>query len=104
MVTLSATFADIHLSEEDIKSRYIQPALEEKGWDKYHMRLEYPYTAGQIVVQGSMKHRKRCKRVDYLLLPEDNYPIAVVEAKDRKHAPADGIQQAAIINVLLSIK
>ena len=94
MAVLSATFADIHLSEEDIKSRYIQPALEDKGWDKYHMRLEFPYTAGQIVVQGSLKHRKRGKRVDYLLYTEDNYPIAVVEAKDRKHAPADGIQQA----------
>lgn len=94
MAVQSATYADIQLSEEDIKSRYIQPALEDKGWDKYHMRLEYPYTAGQIVVQGSLKHRKKGKRVDYLLYTEDNYPIAVVEAKDRKHAPADGIQQA----------
>lgn len=94
MAVQSATFADIHLSEEDIKSRYIQPALEDKGWDKFHMRLEYPYTPGQIIVQGSMKHRKRGKRVDYLLLTEDNSPIAIVEAKDRKHAPADGIQQA----------
>ena len=94
MAVQSATYADIHLSEEDIKSRFIQPALEDKGWDKYHMRLEFPYTAGQIVVQGSIKHRKRGKRVDYLLYTEDNYPIAVVEAKDRKHAPADGIQQA----------
>lgn len=94
MAVQSATFADIHLSEEDIKSRYIQPALEDKGWDKFHMLLEYPYTPGQIIVQGSMKHRKRGKRVDYLLLTEDNSPIAIVEAKDRKHAPADGIQQA----------
>ena len=94
MAVESATYADIHLSEEDIKARFIQPALEDKGWDKYHMRLEFPYTAGQIVVQGSMKHRKKGKRVDYLLYTEDNYPIAVVEAKDRKHAPADGIQQA----------
>lgn len=94
MAVQSATFTDIHLSEEDIKSRYIQPALEDKGWDKFHMLLEYPYTPGQIIVQGSMKHRKRGKRVDYLLLTEDNSPIAIVEAKDRKHAPADGIQQA----------
>lgn len=94
MAVQCATFADLHLSEEDIKSRYIQPALEDKGWDKYHMRLEFAYTAGQIVVQGSLKHRKRGKRVDYLLYTEDNYPIAVVEAKDRKHTPADGIQQA----------
>lgn len=94
MAVESATFADLHLSEEDIKSRFIQPALEDKGWDKKHMRLEFAYTAGQIIVQGSLKHRKKGKRVDYLLYTEDNYPIAVVEAKDRKHAPADGIQQA----------
>ena len=94
MAVDSATIADLHLSEEDIKSRFIQPALEDKGWDKYHMRLEFTYTAGQIIVQGSLKHRKKGKRVDYLLYTEDNYPIAVVEAKDRKHAPADGIQQA----------
>ena len=94
MAVQSATYADIHLSEEDIKSRYIQPALEDKGWDKFHMRLEYAYTAGQIIMQGSMKHRKKGKRVDYLLYTEDNYPIAVVEAKDSKHAPSDGIQQA----------
>ncbi len=94
MTVQSATFADMNLSEEDIKSRYIQPALEDKGWDKFHMRLEFAYTAGRILVQGSMKHRKRGKRVDYLLYTDENYPIAVVEAKDRKHAPADGIQQA----------
>ena len=91
---LKATIADNHLSEEDIKSRYIQPNIEYKGWDKQHMRLEYAYTAGQIIVQGSLKHRKKGKRVDYLLYTDDNYPIAVVEAKDHKHAPADGIQQA----------
>ena len=72
MAVESATFADIHLSEEDIKSRYIQPALEDKGWDKKHMRLEFTYTAGQIIVQGSLKHRKKGKRVDYLLYTEDN--------------------------------
>jgi type I site-specific restriction endonuclease len=33
MAVQSATFADIHLSEEDIKSRFIQPALKDKGWD-----------------------------------------------------------------------
>ena len=57
MAVQSATYADIQLSEEDIKSRYIQPALEDKGWDKYHMRLEFSYTAGQIVVQGGANVR-----------------------------------------------
>ncbi|MCR5818236.1 MAG: DEAD/DEAH box helicase family protein [Prevotella sp.] len=91
---LVATFADRELSEEDIKSRFIQPALEDKGWDRQHMRLEYAYTAGRVIVQGSLKLRKKGKRCDYILYTEDNYPIAVVEAKDRKHEPEDGLQQA----------
>ena len=91
---LKATIADNHLSEEDIKNQYIQPNMETKGWDKKHMRLEYAYTAGRIIVQGSLKHRKKGKRCDYVLFVEDEYPIAVVEAKDHNHLPADGLQQA----------
>ena len=91
---LKATIADNHLSEEDIKNQYIQPNMETKGWDKKHMRLEYAYTAGRIIVQGSLKHRKKGKRCDYVLFVEDEYPIAVVEAKDHNHLPDDGIQQA----------
>lgn len=91
---LKATIADNHLSEEDIKNQYIQPNIEDKGWDKKHMRLEYAYTAGRIIVQGSLKHRKKGKRCDYILYVDENYPIAVVEAKDHKHLPADGLQQA----------
>lgn len=91
---LKATIADNHLSEEDIKNQYIQPNIEAKGWDKKHMRLEYAYTAGRIIVQGSLKHRKRAKRCDYILYVDENYPIAVVEAKDHKHLPAHGLQQA----------
>jgi len=49
---------DKKLSEEDIKARYITPALESRGWKKEQMRMEYAYTAGTIVVQGSFKHRK----------------------------------------------
>ena len=91
---LKATIADNHLTEEDIKNQYIQPNMETKGWDKKHMRLEYAYTAGRIIVQGSLKHRKKGKRCDYILYVDENYPIAVVEAKDHKHLPADGLQQA----------
>lgn len=91
---LKATIADNHLSEEDIKNQYIQPNIEAKGWDKKHMRLEYAYTAGRIIVQGSLKHRKKGKRCDYILYVDENYPIAVVEAKDHNHLPADGMQQA----------
>ena len=88
------TLADKAMSEEDIKFRFITPAIEQKGWDKSRMRLEYTYTKGRVVVQGALKHRKSAKRVDYLLYAEENYPIAVVEAKDYSHLPGDGLQQA----------
>lgn len=91
---LKATIADNHLSEEDIKLRFIHPAMEDKGWDRSHMRMELAYTAGRIIVQGTQKYRKRAKRCDYILYVDENYPIAVVEAKDHKHLPADGLQQA----------
>lgn len=95
---LKATNADNHLSEEDIKIRYIQPNIEGVGgvkkWDKKQMRLEYAYTAGRIIVQGSLKHRKKGKRCDYVLFIDENHPIAVVEAKDHNHLPGAGIQQA----------
>ena len=35
------------LSEEDIKARYITPAVEQSGWDKKQIRYEYPFTAGR---------------------------------------------------------
>lgn len=89
-----ANFIDKDLSEEDIKNRYITPALNDAGWTKEMMRLEYYYTAGRVMVQGSFKHRKKGKKIDYLLFADENYPIAIVEAKSADHAPADGIQQA----------
>lgn len=87
-------FLDKQLSEEDIKNRYITPKIEQSGWDKEHMRMEYYFTAGRIMVQGKMKHRKQGKKADYLLYTKENYPIAVVEAKDYNHTSYDGLQQA----------
>lgn len=82
------------LSEEDVKLRYITPALNKSGWTPMDMRCEYSYTDGQIIVQGNLAHRRKGRRADYLLFAKDNYPLAVVEAKDEEHLPADGIQQA----------
>ena len=82
------------LTEEDIKNRLITPALEKAGWDKSHIRMEWSYTDGEIIVRDNMKHRGKRKKVDYVLLSDDNYPIAIVEAKSGEHAHYDGIQQA----------
>ena len=97
------TFIDKSLSEQDIRDRYITPALENAGWDAEHRRAEYSFTAGAIVVNGSLKHRKKGKRADYILFTKENDPIAVVEAKDYNHTASDGIQQAIDYAKILDI-
>lgn len=94
----------MELSEEDIKNRYISPAIfETAGWDRRDSRMEYYYTDGKInVINGGndsnedVIKREKGKRTDYLLQYNPNFPIAVVEAKDRKNHPnpGAGLQQA----------
>ena len=52
------------LTEEDIKYQLITPALEKAGWDKSHIRMEWSYTDGEIIVRDGMKHRGKRKKVD----------------------------------------
>lgn len=84
------------LSEEDIKNRYISPAIFETAkWNKSDSLMEYSYTDGRINVVNDVVKRGEKKRVDYLLHYKPNYPLAVVEAKDRKNhpSPSAGLQQ-----------
>ncbi len=91
---------DKTLSEEDVKNRYITPALETSGWSKEQMRMEFPmrenipFTDGKVIIKGKTAKRGTRKSADYLLYHHNNFPIAIVEAKDMKHNVADGIQQA----------
>lgn len=63
--------------------------------DRPQMREEFFYfSAGRIQVTGKTAVRKKPKKVDYLLEYRPNLPVAVVEAKDNRHAPGDGMQQA----------
>lgn len=83
------------LTEEDIKLKYITPALQESEWDiKNQIRCEYYYTAGKINVRENIAQRGKGKKVDYLLSYKANIPIAIVEAKDNKVPISHGIQQA----------
>ena len=82
------------LTEEDIKLKYITPALQSADWDiKNQIRCEYYYTAGKINVRENVAQRGKGKKVDYLLSYKSNLPIAIVEAKDNKVPIAHGIQQ-----------
>ena len=82
------------LSEEDIKNRYITPALEKSGWKKEYMRMEYPFTAGQILIGGNVVERGKQKKADYLLRKNGEFPLAVVEAKKLEYTADSGLQQA----------
>ncbi len=88
------------LSEEDIKNRFITPALEKSGWSKEQMRMEFPmrenipFTDGKVIIKGKTAKRGTRKSADYLLYHHNNFPIAIVEAKDMNHDVAHGIQQA----------
>ena len=83
------------LSERDICTKYISPAILNSGWDLHtQIREEVTFTAGRIIVRGKLYSRGKSKRADYLLYHKPNQPIAVVEAKDNSHALGDGMQQA----------
>lgn len=82
------------LSEEDIKARYITPALNKSGWSSADFRMELKITDGRINMSGNRDRRERPKFADYLLYYKSNYPIAIVEAKDNKHTASYGLQQA----------
>lgn len=83
------------LTEEDIKLRFITPALQNADWDiQSQIRCEYYYTDGKINVRENVASRGKGKKVDYLLSYKSNLPIAIVEAKDNKVTVSHGIQQA----------
>lgn len=83
------------LSERDICTKYITPALEKAGWDMQLQILEeVSFTDGKIYVRGKVTARGTRKRADYILYFKPNIPIAIIEAKDNNHSIRSGIQQA----------
>lgn len=83
-----------NLSEEDIKMKFITPAIEKAGWNiKSQVRAEYSFTDGRIIVRGNLTARGKRKRADYLLFYKPNLPIAIIEAKDNKNSVGSGMQQ-----------
>ena len=92
------------LTEEDIKYRYITPAIEESGWKKEQVFMEYFFTDGQVLVRGNTVKRGKRKKADYLLTQKDgNIPLAIVEAKDADHSVGAGMQQAMEYADILNI-
>ena len=83
------------LSERDICSKFITPAVINAGWDLHNqIREEVSFTKGRIIVRGKLHSRGEQKRADYILYYKSNIPIAIIEAKDNTHSVGAGMQQA----------
>src|SRR6195256_6574404 len=82
------------LSERDICTKFITPALRQAGWDEMlQIREEVSFTKGRIIVRGKLVSRGQAKRADYILYFKPNIPLALIEAKDNSHSVGDGMQQ-----------
>lgn len=83
------------LSERDVCTKLITPAVERAGWDiQSQVREEVSLTAGMVMVRGHLVARGKAKRADYVLYLKPNLPLAVIEAKEPNHRVGDGMQQA----------
>lgn len=91
------------LSEEDIKNRFITPAIE-AGWDKQHIRMEKAITDGRVNIRGNLAVREKPKRADYVLYKDGVYPLAIVEAKDNQRSLSFGLQQAKEYCLMMDVK
>ncbi|MEI7423749.1 MAG: DEAD/DEAH box helicase family protein [Prolixibacteraceae bacterium] len=92
------------LSERDICTKFITPAIEKSGWNRLTQFLEeVSFTDGKIYVRGKLTARGEKKRADYILYYKPNIPVAIIEAKDNKHSVRSGIQQALDYAKILDI-
>lgn len=95
------------LTEADIRTKYITPALVGKNGDKWdaisQLREEVYFTKGRVIVRGKMVKRGEAKKADYLLFYKPNLPLAVIEAKDNTQAVGAGMQQALDYAEILDI-
>ncbi len=82
------------LTESDICTKFILPAVKRAGWDEMlQVREEVYFTEGRIIVRGKLVTRGKAKKADFVLYYKPNIPIALIEAKDNPHSVGDGMQQ-----------
>lgn len=92
------------LSEADIISKFVLPAIKKSGWDDMtQIRQEVKLRDGKVVVRGMIAARKKVKSADIVLYHKPSIPLAVVEAKANKHEIGKGIQQGLDYANLLDV-
>ncbi len=92
------------LTERDICTKFINPALVRAGWDiGLQVLEEFAFTHGRIYVKGKLTARGEQKRADYILFYKPGIPIAIIEAKDNHHSVGAGMQQGLKYAQILDI-
>ncbi|HDY7675377.1 TPA: DEAD/DEAH box helicase family protein [Vibrio vulnificus] len=92
------------LSETDIITKFILPAIKESGWDDMtQIRQEVKLRDGKVIVRGQAAARKKVKSADIVLYHKPSMPLAVVEAKANKHEVGKGMQQGMEYAELLEV-
>lgn len=98
------------LSERDICTKFITPALQRAGWQHHQFREEVKLTDGRVIVRGKLAARIKSsevkggpKRADYVLYAQPSTPIAVVEAKHASFQVGHGMQQALVYAEMLDV-
>lgn len=91
----------LQLSERDICTKLITPAIQQSGWGQHQFREEVSLTDGRVIVRGKLAARVKNpdakggpKRADFVLYARPNVPIAVLEAKQARFSVGHGMQQA----------
>jgi type I restriction enzyme, R subunit len=92
------------LTEADIISKFILPAVTDAGWDTMtQIRQEVKLRDGKVIVRGQIGIRKKVKSADIVLYHKPNMPLAVIEAKANKHEIGKGMQQGLDYAGLLEV-
>ncbi|MFA0025761.1 type I restriction endonuclease, partial [Vibrio sp. 10N.261.49.A5] len=92
------------LSETDIITKFILPAIKEAGWDDMtQIRQEVKLRDGKVIVRGQAAARQKVKSADIVLYHKPSMPLAVIEAKANKHEVGKGMQQGMVYAGLLEV-
>lgn len=92
------------LTETDIISKFIMPAIKDAGWnDMTQIRQEVKLRDGKVIVRGQLGVRKTVKSADIVLYHKPSMPLAVIEAKANKHEVGKGMQQGLDYARLLEV-
>ncbi|EEX5374710.1 DEAD/DEAH box helicase family protein [Escherichia coli] len=93
-----------NLTEADIITKYVMPAILNAGWDNTtQIRQEVKLRDGKVIVRGKVAARRTVKSADIVLYHKPGIPLAVIEAKANKHEIGKGMQQGIEYARLLDV-